>query len=75
MKTAECELHCPKCKKHWADMKYNYGEAVSASDITIVLGKKKKLKDGESLACSGCSHEYTSFDVMLAIAEHGKQNG
>jgi uncharacterized Zn ribbon protein len=74
-KKGECELYCPKCKKLWASLKFGYDTAVKASDVTVLgEGDRKALSDGDSLACSKCSHEYTNWDVMLAIAEHGKQN-
>jgi hypothetical protein len=49
-------------------MKYEYDSRVSASDVNVVAGKKKKFKNGDELACTLCGHPYTNFDVMLAIA-------
>ena len=63
-----CNLECPKCHKLWAKMKYEYDSRVSASDVKILVGKKRKFHNGESLACVLCGHTYTNHDVMLAIA-------
>jgi len=66
-----CELECPKCNKSWGRMKFKYGGDVKAKDVTIMAGKKRKLKDGDPLACSLCGHEYTNYDILLAIAHMG----
>ena len=63
-----CELECPKCKKTWGKMKFEYGGCVKPRDIKILRGRRKKIQDGDSLECTECGFQYTNWDVMLAIA-------
>jgi uncharacterized C2H2 Zn-finger protein len=70
-----CVLRCPKCKKAFGKMRFTYGGYVKASNVTITAGKKRKLKDGDVLACSLCDFEMSNWDVMLCIAESGAQDG
>ena len=75
MGKATCKLECPKCHKVWGKMKYQFDSRVSAADIIVTAGKKKKFKNGDDLACTLCQHPYTNYDVMLAIAGHGAPDG
>jgi hypothetical protein len=68
MKKEKCDLTCPKCHELWGKLSFQYESKVSASDVKIVAGKKKKLKNGDDLKCNLCGHPYTNWDVMLAIA-------
>lgn len=61
------DLECPKCKEVWGRMRFDFEKPVLASDVTILKGKKKKLKNGEALACTMCGHEMTNWDVILSI--------
>jgi len=68
-----CELECPKCKKAWGRMKFEYGGGVKPSDVKILSGRRKKLKEGDPLECSECGFTYTTWDVVLAIATAEKK--
>ena len=70
-----CNLECPKCRKVWATMKYEFDSRVNASDVKIIAGKKKKFKNGDALTCTLCAHEYSGYDVMLAIAGKRSPDG
>ena len=71
----QCKLCCPKCHVHWGNMKFQYNSRVKASDITVIAGKHKRLKDGDALKCTSCGYCYTDWDVMLAVAESGREDG
>jgi uncharacterized protein YbaR (Trm112 family) len=66
-----CELECPKCHKKWAKLRYDFEKEVRASDVTVIAGAKKRLKNGDALSCSLCGHEYTNWDIILAIHASG----
>jgi hypothetical protein len=63
-----CELECPHCHEAWATLKFKYGSFIKAKDVTVTKGTKKVYKNGETLQCSLCGHQYTNWDVMLAIS-------
>jgi uncharacterized protein (DUF983 family) len=66
-KKANCTLECPRCKKVWGKLSYEFESYVKASDVKVIAGKHKKFRAGDSLACTCCGHEYTNYDVYLAI--------
>ena len=66
---------CPKCNKHWADMDFSQYPNLNAKHLKIRLGSKKKPKDGESLRCTSCRYEYTTFDIVLAGADYRPSGG
>lgn len=72
---AKCDLTCPKCKKLWGQLAYEFDSFVKPSDIKVVAGKRKKFKDGEDLACTCCGHPYTNYDLFLSIHESGAFRG
>lgn len=66
-------LVCPKCSRFFATMETKRWPDISCSDIKIVAGTRKKLKDGDSLACSLCRYEFNTHDVILAAASPPRQ--
>ena len=66
---SQCDLNCPKCKKLWGKLSFQYDSHVNASNVKVLAGKKKKFKKGDDLACTLCGHSYTNYDVYLAIHE------
>lgn len=62
------KLVCPKCGTFWATLDISGYPNLNGNDVIIIAGKKRKMRDGESLACSSCSYEYTTWDVVLSAA-------
>ena len=73
MPSEQCKLICPKCKKYWAVLKFDFGSYAKPSDVTIVSGTRKKFKKQDSLLCSLCGYEYTNHDVILSINDPAKE--
>jgi len=69
------KLVCPKCGTFWATLDTKDTPSISAKHVKIVTGRRKKLKDGDSLKCSSCSYEYTTWDIILAIANSNDYPG
>ena len=68
-KNKTCKLVCPKCKEHFANLKFDYDAQIDPEDIEVLKGDKKTFQKGEDLACVLCKYTYTSWDIYLAIAE------
>jgi hypothetical protein len=62
------KIVCPKCLRYFANMDCRQWPNLSAKHISILAGNKKKLRDGDSLKCSLCSHEYTTQEITMAAA-------
>lgn len=69
VKDKVCKLVCPKCKEHFANLKYNYDTVIDPEDIEVLKGDKKSFQQGEELKCTLCGHQLMSWDIYLAIAE------
>jgi MoaA/NifB/PqqE/SkfB family radical SAM enzyme len=65
----KCKLECPHCHAEWAEFSYGPKGEVYPKDVIILLGTKKKFKDGDELRCSICDHPHTTWDLFLAIGE------
>lgn len=61
-----CSLICPKCTLYWADLRFSYGGSVGAKDVSVHVGPK--FKNGDEMSCPGCQHQYTNYDIWLAVA-------
>ena len=59
------KMICPRCHKYFGSLDTTDWPDISPKHIKIVAGKKRKLKDGSSLACSLCNYEYTTHDIIL----------
>jgi uncharacterized protein YbaR (Trm112 family) len=68
VKDLTCKLLCPKCREHFANLKFAYDTQIDPEDIEVLKGDHKFVK-GEDLACTLCKYTYTSWDIYLAIAE------
>ena len=73
-KDKTCKLVCPKCKQHFANLKYDYETTIEPEDIEILQGERKTFQKNEELACTLCGHTFMSWDIYLAIAE-AQENG
>lgn len=62
------KLICPKCHVYFGDLDYTDYPNIGAKHVKIVHGRRSKMRDGASLACSGCGYEYTTWDIVLAGA-------
>ena len=63
---------CPKCHVYFANMDIKDYPNIHARHIKILVGDKKKPKDGQSLFCSQCGYELTTYDVVLIAADTDK---
>lgn len=59
-------LVCPKCHRFWAQLDFGDYPDFRAKHVKIVWGKRKKMRDGDSLRCTDCGYEYLTADVVLA---------
>ena len=62
------KLVCPKCHIFFGEMDFSDYPDISAKHIRILHGRRKKLRDGASLACSECGYEFTTWDIVLVGA-------
>lgn len=75
-KLSKCTLECPRCHGEWAELSWAFDREVKGKDVRVLEGDKK-FKDGEILVCTICGHQYTNWDLLLAMAGSGgnKNNG
>lgn len=60
-------LSCPHCHAEWAEVKIDAKTGViNPKDVKILLGDKK-FESGDSLSCSVCGYNYTTWDLFLAM--------
>jgi hypothetical protein len=69
------KLICPKCSRFWAELDIRDYPVFEAKHVKILYGNKRKLKNGDSLRCADCSHEYTTWDITIAAAEPNSYEG
>lgn len=62
------KLICPKCHKYFGDLDIRKWPSISARDIKILVGDRRRFKDGDSLKCTLCNYEYTTYDIVIAGA-------
>lgn len=68
-------LECPRCSEVWAKIAIAPDGGVNPEDITILKGVVKPFKDGDDLACTCCSFKYTSWDMILVLADVKAKKG